>query len=652
MMADSNVKTETTLSNTIPEDVSVQNVEAANPAAVATNGNGTSGEAGVVNSRNNSNNHKRSRSNRGDRNNRNRRARSRSRSPHREFSRRVYVANVPFEVPWTELKDLFREKVGKVKFCQLFEDESGKPRGCGLIEFEDSASAKRACEVLHRFHFKDRQLVVKEDFEMERDSCGRLILTRMDRDRERERNRDRPRSDRDRSRGRERSRDRERRGYYDDPYYNDRHRSSRHGSSYEGDRYGGDSHRGHSDSRGYSNYSQENFETYGLNREFIDSLGIKGPLNNRVFIANLDFKVDERKLEDVFKLAGKIERTKLYKDHDGRSKGFGVVEFEHPVEAVQAISMFNNSKLYDRVISVRLDKFEDADSFGADRWASKLPPGLENIGKGLGINGQPLNISRSNISNTGTALPSGAAAPSATIPVAPVNTQISPANVITPNVLPAVLNSLVNVPNLVQSLAQLTGTTGQQPAAPTQVLGSTSNYGQQSMPPPQQPPNVDQGVVGVPPIPSASYGSYTSSSMNPSYSSTQASTPAPYSVGGGYISAPSTGSSLPSNQVTSGYNSTYESTHYSNPSSTSYGGVSSNRNSQISTVFIRNLPHGFTYHELYDRFGKVGEVASIELKGHGTALVRYTNANDAQRSIHLINGTRIDGRSIEVNLYY
>lgn len=70
--------------------------------------------------------------------------RRRSRSPidrgsHRsetKASRRVYVANVAFDVKWSDLKDLFRDKVGNVVYCQLFEDEEGRPRGCGLIEFQ------------------------------------------------------------------------------------------------------------------------------------------------------------------------------------------------------------------------------------------------------------------------------------------------------------------------------------------------------------------------------------------------------------------------------------------------------------------------------------------------------------------------------------
>jgi RNA recognition motif-containing protein len=90
-------------------------------------------------------------------------------------SRRVYVANVPFDVKWSELKDLFREKVGDVTYCTIFENEDGKSRGCGLLEFADSQTARKAIEIMHRSEFKSRELVVKEDLDCERDRYGRII---------------------------------------------------------------------------------------------------------------------------------------------------------------------------------------------------------------------------------------------------------------------------------------------------------------------------------------------------------------------------------------------------------------------------------------------------------------------------------------------
>jgi RNA recognition motif-containing protein len=51
----------------------------------------------------------------------------------------------------------------------------------------------------------------------------------------------------------------------------------------------------------------------------------------------LDYKVDEKKLKEVFRLAGKVVSAELSLDKEGKSRGFGVIEYEHPVEAVQAI---------------------------------------------------------------------------------------------------------------------------------------------------------------------------------------------------------------------------------------------------------------------------------------------------------------------------
>lgn len=51
----------------------------------------------------------------------------------------------------------------------------------------------------------------------------------------------------------------------------------------------------------------------------------------------MDYKVDEKKLREVFKLAGKVANAEISVDKEGKSRGFGVVEYEHPVEAVQAI---------------------------------------------------------------------------------------------------------------------------------------------------------------------------------------------------------------------------------------------------------------------------------------------------------------------------
>lgn len=63
--------------------------------------------------------------------------------------------------------------------------------------------------------------------------------------------------------------------------------------------------------------------------------------------------------------------VELSLDKDGNSRGFAVVEYQHPVEAVQAISMLDHQLLYDRRMTVRMDKITK----------EKLPDGLGGIGR-------------------------------------------------------------------------------------------------------------------------------------------------------------------------------------------------------------------------------------------------------------------------------
>lgn len=110
-------------------------------------------------------------------------------------------------------------------------------------------------------------------------------------------------------------------------------------------------------------------------------------------LLQLDYKVDAKKLKQVFKLAGKVVSVDLSLDKDGNSRGFAVVEFDHPVEAVQAISMFDRQTLFDRRMTVRLDRIPDKSE------GFKLPEGLKAIGIGLGPNGEPLRDVARNLPN-------------------------------------------------------------------------------------------------------------------------------------------------------------------------------------------------------------------------------------------------------------
>ena len=486
-------------------------------------------------------------------------------------SRRVYVANVPFDVRWNDVKDLFRDKIGNVTYCQLFEDENGKSRGCGLVEFQDSSSARKAIDILHRYEFRGRELVVKEDLDCERDRCGRLILP---------------------GRRNEREIERDHRDGYDDA--------------------------GHSGP----------FNTYGLSPQFLESLNIKGPLNNRIFVANLDYKVGEHKLEEIFKLAGKVTKVKLYTDSTGNSKGHGTVEFEHPVEAVQAISMFHNQKLFGRPLSVRMDKYENDEP--NDPNPSSLPAGLETVGKGLGIGGQPLNISKSMLNSQPVqqAQPPPVPAPSAALSAL---TNLA-GNLQLPTFAQTALNQLSNV--AVGAAAPAVSAASALTNSGLNISGFMSG---------------DRGTIpGLGPT-SASLANLSSNSLS-SFASTAQNVLASLASSANNSNVNPIGIANPSMNQTQ-----------SNPSNLSVYSTYERefrddkfRPSQpvSDTIVVRNLPQNFNWQTLRDRFNEIGEVRFAEMKSAGTAVIRFRSDRDAQRAVDLMNGIPLNGRPIEVTHYF
>lgn len=122
--------------------------------------------------------------------------------------------------------------------------------------------------------------------------------------------------------------------------------------------------------------------------------------------------VDAKKLKQVFKLAGRIVSVDLSIDKDGKSRGFAVIEYDHPVEAVQAISMFERQILFDRRMIVRMDRIPDKGE------SIKLPEGLKGIGTGLGPNGEPLRNVAFNLRNMASG---GGQNSSTAVPSAPMN---------------------------------------------------------------------------------------------------------------------------------------------------------------------------------------------------------------------------------------
>jgi len=75
------------------------------------------------------------------------------------------VSNIPYEVKWMNIKDIFKEKVGEVAFVELYDEDKGKPKCCGIVEFKHKDDTKKAVELLHQFESSGRKIMVREERE-------------------------------------------------------------------------------------------------------------------------------------------------------------------------------------------------------------------------------------------------------------------------------------------------------------------------------------------------------------------------------------------------------------------------------------------------------------------------------------------------------
>jgi RNA recognition motif-containing protein len=72
-----------------------------------------------------------------------------------------------------------------------------------------------------------------------------------------------------------------------------------------------------------------------------------------IFVGNLDFKVNEHELEQLFNEYGTISSAKIINDKfTGRSRGFGFVEMNSQDEAKEAINALNGISVKGREIVV------------------------------------------------------------------------------------------------------------------------------------------------------------------------------------------------------------------------------------------------------------------------------------------------------------
>ena len=78
--------------------------------------------------------------------------------------------------------------------------------------------------------------------------------------------------------------------------------------------------------------------------------------SRRVYVGNLSWDVAWQDLKDHMREAGEVVHAEIIREHNGRSKGCGIVEFASEVDAQNAISTLTDTELKGRMIFVREDR--------------------------------------------------------------------------------------------------------------------------------------------------------------------------------------------------------------------------------------------------------------------------------------------------------
>ncbi|KAG9245683.1 hypothetical protein BJ878DRAFT_500334 [Calycina marina] len=80
---------------------------------------------------------------------------------------------------------------------------------------------------------------------------------------------------------------------------------------------------------------------------------------HRLYVGNIHFSITESDLQNVFEPFGELEFVQLQKEEQGRSRGYGFVQFRDPAQAREALEKMNGFDLAGRPIRVGLgnDKF-------------------------------------------------------------------------------------------------------------------------------------------------------------------------------------------------------------------------------------------------------------------------------------------------------
>ncbi|NXD64353.1 RBM7 protein, partial [Eolophus roseicapillus] len=82
-------------------------------------------------------------------------------------------------------------------------------------------------------------------------------------------------------------------------------------------------------------------------------MGAAAEVDRTLFVGNLDPRVTEELIFELFHQAGPVIKVKIPKDRDGRPKQFAFVNFKHEESVPYGLNLLNGIKLYGRPIKIQ-----------------------------------------------------------------------------------------------------------------------------------------------------------------------------------------------------------------------------------------------------------------------------------------------------------
>ncbi|XP_010785698.1 RNA-binding protein 7-like [Notothenia coriiceps] len=82
-------------------------------------------------------------------------------------------------------------------------------------------------------------------------------------------------------------------------------------------------------------------------------MGIEDEADRTLFIRNLDSRVTEELLFELFIQAGPLTKTKIPKDADGKQKTFGFAVYKHEVSVPYAMQLLDGTSVHGRTLHVQ-----------------------------------------------------------------------------------------------------------------------------------------------------------------------------------------------------------------------------------------------------------------------------------------------------------